>query len=131
MATYTYLIDRLKPLIFRDNKLYLDTAQEFPSAEDAEAWAQAEVERLSAPAPAPAEPRPVLTKEEFRARFRFSERVAIYEEAKTDTGVQVILDDLMAKDSGVDLGDPAVEASLDYLVSKGLLSEERRGEILG
>ncbi|MBZ0158373.1 MAG: hypothetical protein K8I29_19420 [Alphaproteobacteria bacterium] len=134
MPEYTFEIyGDFKPMIYLDGKPYLDTHLTFSRYEEAAAWAQNEIVRLRSLTPAPAAPAQqserILTKWGFRSRFRFSERVAIYDAAKADTGVQVIIDDLFTLEN-LDLDDPAVAASLDYLVGLGLLTSERKTQVL-
>lgn len=71
--------------------------------------------------------RRVLTPWEFRKRFSFSERSTI--EASSDPGIKTILGDLYTVQE-VDLDDPATSLSLGYMISQGLLTEERMAEIL-
>lgn len=69
----------------------------------------------------------VLSKWDFRSRFTFSERMAIT--ASADVGVITIREDLTIA-AEVDMDDPAVGLSLDYLISLKLLTAERKAEIL-
>jgi len=73
--------------------------------------------------------RRILTKYAFSQRFTFQERVAIKQATQSDPEVAVLESDLKLA-GNIDLDDPAVAASLDLLVSKGLLTPERKTEIL-
>lgn len=132
MSVYSYRVENCRPLIFLDGVPYMDTDEVFPSEKAAVAWAEQEIEGLVSfvpLSPLSVPLKPVLTKWQFRSKFSFTERVAITSAAETDAGVKVIVDDLNVVDE-VDLGDPAVASSLDYLISKGLLTEQRKQEIL-
>lgn len=69
----------------------------------------------------------ILSPWELRQRFTFRERVAITSSA--DAGVMVIREDLMTAQE-CNLDDPSVGMSLDYLISKGLITSARKAEIL-
>jgi len=78
----------------------------------------------------------VLSKYQFRARFTIEEKVIIenFETHPTLTDeqkavVRVILKDIEVSDV-IELTDPALSAGVDILVSYGLLTEERKAEIL-
>lgn len=70
-----------------------------------------------------------ITKLAFRNRFTFAEKVALEDAAKTDTEVKVLLDDQAAAQY-IDLDRADTAAGLDLLVTKGLLTQQRRDEIL-
>ena len=70
-----------------------------------------------------------ITKLAFRNRFTFAEKVALEDAAKTDTEVKVLLDD-QASATYIDLSRADTAAGVDLLVSKGLLTQQRRDEIL-
>lgn len=70
----------------------------------------------------------VLLEYELRRRFTTEEKVSIYELAKTNTVVQVWLDDLRARGS-VDLaGQEAIDAFTGF-VALGIMSQARADEI--
>jgi hypothetical protein len=71
-----------------------------------------------------------LSKVAFRARFTAAEQVAIYTAAKTDVVVQIMLDDVAAVRDSVDLDYPQLGDGLQYLVSLGILTPERKEQML-
>ena len=79
--------------------------------------------------PTPTPPDMRVTKLAFRNRFTFDEKVAIEDAAKVDTQVKVLLDDQKSA-TYIDLGRADTAAGLDLLVAKGLLTQQRRDEIL-
>lgn len=70
----------------------------------------------------------VLSKYEFSQRFTLEEKVAIRQAAKNDVTLEVIIEDF-AIAAHVDLQLPAVQDYLGYLVSQGLLTQERANEV--
>lgn len=78
---------------------------------------------ISQGAPAP------LSQVDFRKRILFAEKVAIEQAAASDAEVRVVMGDLSATPI-VHLDDPLTIAGMDLLVSKSLLTSERRDEIL-
>lgn len=75
-------------------------------------------------------PQRKLSKVAFRARFTAAEQVAIYTAAKTDVVVQILLDDVAAVRDSVDLDYPPLNEGLQYLVSLGILTPERKEQML-
>lgn len=71
-----------------------------------------------------------LSKVAFRARFTAAEQVAIYTAAKTDVVVQILLDDVAAVRDSVDLDYPQLSDGLQYLVGLGILTPERKEQML-
>ena len=69
----------------------------------------------------------ILTLQEFRSRFTFTEKIAIKQ--STDAGVQVIQDDLMAAQD-IDLENPDLIDGMNYLAVQGLLTSARVTEIM-
>ena len=82
----------------------------------------------SNPAPAVSKPT-VLSKYDFSQRMQPAERIAIREAGKTDAQVDDFLD-LLSLAEQIDLADVNVIGGLALLVSKGLLTEARKTEIL-
>lgn len=75
-------------------------------------------------------PKPIFyTKYEFRQLFTQSEKVGIYTAAETDIVLRVALDDLASAEV-IELYREETRNYLQYLVSQGLLSQERFNEIL-
>ena len=66
-----------------------------------------------------------ISKVAFRNRFTLAEKVAIYTAAKTDVVVQIMLDDISAVTTTVDLDYPPLTEGLGYLVSLNILTAER------
>jgi len=79
----------------------------------------------------PIEPAPssILTRLEFRNRFTMSEKIAIYTAANSSVEIKIWLDDLACAES-VDLFDTQTQQSVEALVQAGLLTEQRKNEIL-
>jgi len=106
------------------------TAQVPDTAKNGDAWDGTTLTPAPAPAPAPASAGPrELSRVQFLLLFTPAERIAI--RASTDPGVvdwMLILND--PQFDSVDLRDPACSAALAYLVSKSLLTADRRTAIL-
>jgi hypothetical protein len=80
------------------------------------------------PAPVP-EPVRVITPREFRQRFTDTEQAGIMAAAMQD--VQVLDWRLRAAEArDIDLDHPETALGIDFLISKGLLAEGRKAEIL-
>lgn len=76
-------------------------------------------------------PEPIIvTRLAFRSLFTLEEKVDLYIEAKTDTVIQVFLDDIAAAQE-VDLTYPPLIRGIQYLVYKNIISENRAMQILG
>lgn len=71
-----------------------------------------------------------ISKVAFRNRFTLAEKVAIYTAAKTDPLVQIMIDDIAAVTTGVDLDFPSLVDGLGYLVQTGILTTERAAEMV-
>lgn len=74
-------------------------------------------------------PDSAMTRGGFRNRFTFAEKVAIKAAEATDPMLQVLADD-QSQATFIDLSDPAVAAGLDLLIYKGLITPERKADIL-
>ncbi len=72
---------------------------------------------------------PIITKLAFRYRMTDSEYVGILSAAKTDVEVAAWIETFNMV-SQVNLDDPRTASGLDMMVSKSLLTEERKTEIL-
>jgi predicted HAD superfamily hydrolase len=81
----------------------------------------------------PSSPEPekemVITKLAFKRRFTMQELVAFKTLTQTDVTAEVF-DDLINIAEDVTLDDPMLISGMDYLVSVGILTEERNSEIL-
>jgi len=62
-------------------------------------------------------PKTIFSKYEFRQRLTFDEKCALEEEAKTDVGIQVLIDDLMSA-SEIDINDDGFKLGMLYIHSK-------------
>lgn len=80
------------------------------------------------PVPEPI-PSKILTRLEFRNRFTMPEKIAIYTAAISNVEIRIWLDDLAAA-SSVDLFEIQTQQSVEALVQAGLLTEQRKNEIL-
>ena len=68
---------------------------------------------------------------DFRRRFTAEELVAITAASMSDPVLATARDDLAAAENGkVNLDNPAVTMYIDYLISKELLTAERKAQIL-
>lgn len=79
--------------------------------------------------PAPPPPPPIITKLAFRYRLTDAEYVGILTAAKTDVEVAAWIETFNMV-SQVNLDDPRTASGLEMMVSKNLLTEERKTEIL-
>ncbi len=70
-----------------------------------------------------------LTRLDYMRRFTLVEEAGIRVEARTDPMIEVILGRLSAAEY-VDVTDTETVAGVDYLVGKGLLTAERKAEVL-
>lgn len=71
----------------------------------------------------------IITKLAFRNLFTFNEKVVLYTKAETDIIIRVFLDDIMAAQE-IDLTFPSLIQGIQYLVSQGVITAERAGQIL-
>lgn len=74
-------------------------------------------------------PAPALTKLDFLKRFTFDERVAIETAAETDPMVRVVKESFKVSEE-IRIDDPEMVAGMALYVAKGLITEERKIEIL-
>ena len=72
---------------------------------------------------------PIITKLEFRFRLTDAEYIGILSAAKTDVEVQAWVETFNMV-TQINLDDPRTISGLDMMVAKGLLTEERKTEIL-
>ena len=70
-----------------------------------------------------------LTRFDYMRRFSLEEEAGIRVAARTDPLIEVILGRLSAAEY-VDVTDPETMAGVDYLVGQGLLTAERKAEVL-
>jgi hypothetical protein len=105
-------------------------------AENGDGWVDGELVKRPAPEPAPNPvdtpiQRPIVSPVQFKLLFTPQERVAI----RTARSSDPVIDDFMdiAEDprlTEVDLNLQSVQDALGYLVAKGILTEDRKAEIL-
>lgn len=83
--------------------------------------------------PTPPNPEPEvnwkITKLSFRSRLTLQEKVAIEDASETNSTVRVIKGDLDSA-TFIDLKNETVVEGLSFLVTEGILTEERKEEIL-
>ena len=87
-----------------------------------------ETETFSTPDPV-STPRLRLTKREFRNKFTFAEKQAIYTAARSVVDVQIFLDDLMAAEY-IDVDSAETIGGVQALESDTLIASGRADEIL-
>ncbi len=93
----------------------------FPDGFDLDSWEYAESALRKKPVR--------LTRLDYMRRFTLAEEAGIRVAARTDPMIEVILGRLSAAEY-VDVTDPETMAGVDYLVSQGLLTAERKAEVL-
>lgn len=77
-----------------------------------------------------ATPAPVaISKLDFLKRLTFAERVAIETAAETDPEIRVVKQSLLAANL-IQVDDPEMVAGIELYITKGLIAEERKTEIL-
>lgn len=74
-------------------------------------------------------PKTVFTSLEFRDLFTINEQLSIREAQLVDMEVGLVYD-MMLSAQNIDISDPRTIQGMDLLVSKGLITNERRDEIL-
>ena len=92
-----------------------------PEGFDLENWEYAEGELHRKPVR--------LTRLDYMRRFTLTEEAGIRVAARTDPMIEVILGRLSAAEY-VDVTDTETVAGVDYLVGQGLLTAERKAEVL-
>ena len=70
-----------------------------------------------------------LTKLQFRNRFTFAEKQAIYAAAESSVDIRIFLDDVNAAEE-INLDDPATIGGVQALEAGGLIAAGRSAEIL-
>lgn len=86
------------------------------------------IETLVAPLPINSNPR-ILSKFEFRKRFTFPELVALNEAKKVSPLIEVIYDTFQIVDQ-VGLDEPELLQALDVLIQAGIITADRKREIM-
>lgn len=86
-------------------------------------------ETLTKAEPLPPAVRTHLSRIEFRNRFTSAEKVALYTAAETNVMIKVFLDDLSAAEY-VDVTDEDTIAGIEYIEQIGIISGERKSDIL-
>lgn len=77
----------------------------------------------------PVPPKTVFTSLEFRDLFTINEQLSIRESQLVDMEVGLVYD-MMLSAQNIDISDPRTVQGMDLLVSKGLITNQRRNEIL-
>lgn len=77
----------------------------------------------------PIPPKTVFTSLEFRDLFTINEQLSIRESQLVDMEVGLVYD-MMLSAQNIDISDLRTVQGMDLLVSKGLLTNQRRNEIL-
>lgn len=100
------------------------------SAFDADLLAQQATRAAALAAEEAARPkRKILTRYEFRSLFSLQEQIAITTAAKTDVMVEVFMESMRVAQE-IDLEYPETVQGLDYLVTEGLIPDQKRIDIL-
>jgi hypothetical protein len=73
----------------------------------------------------------IISKYDFIKRFTLAEMVAMETKAETDNVVDLIQKVLFNVSDKIDIGDPYLINLMDVLVSKNVITEERKATILG
>lgn len=66
----------------------------------------------------------------FKNRFNFGEKAAILNAAATDAGVNIFVEEYWNSAKSVPLDSADFNEAFDYLISKGLVSQERKESLL-
>lgn len=74
-------------------------------------------------------PKTVFTSLEFRDLFTINEQLSIREAQLVDMEVGLVYD-MMLSAQNIDISDPRTIQGMDLLVAKGLITNQRRNEIL-
>lgn len=98
----------------RDYKEYLEWQEKNPP-----------IEEYVLPVPS----KTVFTSLEFRDLFTINEQLSIRESQLVDMGVGLVYDMMLSAQS-IDISNPRTIQGMDLLVAKGLLTNQRRNEIL-
>ena len=77
----------------------------------------------------PVTPKTVFTSLKFRDLFTINEQLSIREAQLVDMEVGLVYDMMLSAQS-IDISDPRTVQGMDLLVSKGLITNERRDEVL-
>ena len=77
----------------------------------------------------PVTPKTVFTSLKFRDLFTINEQLSIRESQLVDMEVGLVYDMMLSAQS-IDISDPRTVQGMDLLVSKGLITNERRDEVL-
>lgn len=92
-------------------------------------WSYGVKEGFNPPPEKEKKPKNVISTFAFRSKFTMEEKEAIYNAAQTDIAIKVWLDDLAAAQN-VDLFFQPTIDGINFLKSKGLLTEARAAMIL-
>lgn len=118
---------KLNDVIIKDNSLYIPMDESNRDYQEYLKWQEKNppIEEYVLPVP----PKTVFTSLEFRDLFTINEQLAIRESQLTDMEVGLVYD-MMLSAQNIDISDPRTIQGMDLLVAKGLLTNQRRNEIL-
>lgn len=117
----------LNSIIIKDNTLYIPMDENNRHYQEYLEWQENNppIEEYVLTTP----PKTVFTSLEFRDLFTINEQLAIRESQLVDMEVGLVYD-MMLSAQNIDISDPRTIQGMDLLVTKGLLTNQRRNEIL-
>lgn len=118
---------KLNDVIIKDNSLYIPMDESNRDYQEYLKWQEKNppIEEYVLTIP----PKTVFTSLEFRDLFTINEQLSIRESQLVDMEVGLVYDMMLSAQS-IDISDPRTVQGMDLLVSKGLLTNQRRNEIL-
>jgi len=114
-------------MIVKDDQLFIPMDTENRDYKEYLKWQENNppIEEYVLPVP----PKTAFTSLEFRNLFNINEQLSIREAQLVDMEVGLVYD-MMLSAQNIDISDPRTIQGMDLLVSKGLITNERRNEIL-
>lgn len=112
---------KLNDVIIKDNSLFIPMDESNRDYQEYLEWQENNV--LTTP------PKTVFTSLEFRNLFTINEQLSIREAQLVDMEVGLVYD-MMLSAQNIDISDPRTVQGIDLLVTKGLITNARRNEIL-
>lgn len=118
---------KLNDVIIKDNSLYIPMDESNRDYQEYLKWQEKNppIEEYVLTIP----PKTVFTSLEFRDLFTINEQLSIRESQLIDTEVGLVYDMMLSAQS-IDISDQRTIQGMDLLVAKGLLTNQRRNEIL-
>lgn len=118
---------KLNDVIIKDNSLYIPMDESNRDYQEYLKWQEKNppIEEYVLTIP----PKTVFTSLEFRDLFTINEQLSIRESQLVDMEVGLVYDMMLSAQS-IDISDPRTVQGMDLLVAKGLLTNQRRNEIL-